>query len=143
MVWRSKTARYRAWPSTWYRPRSAALLLSLFVALVPLGQVRAANTTAPSWTRYRGASTNNALVPQAGQAVSWRSPVIQQDELFDVSVVGNRVYAVGSGVRHGVYAFDRQTGRLLWGTVVDNLVMSEPIVVGTRLFIGTGNNTFF
>jgi len=62
------------------------------------------------------------------------------DNMRAVSVVGDRVYAIGVGKAHGVYALNRATGALVWMRRLDNVVMSQAIVVGGRVFVGTGNN---
>lgn len=96
-----------------------------------------------SWTRYRIDASNNALIAgTTGPAVSWRSPTIQ-DQIFAVSVVGDRVYAVGTGATPGVYALNRSNGQLVWGRKLANQVMTQPLVVGGRLFIGMGTNGQF
>lgn len=53
------------------------------------------------------------------------------------AVVAGTVYL---GAMNGcVSALDARSGRLLWSVPLDNQVMSEPLVVGGRVFVGTGN----
>jgi len=104
--------------------------------------VAAANSTgqAAAWTRYHYDPSNNALISEPHRAaVSWRSPVVQ-DKIRAVSIVGETVYAIGAGKAHAVYALDRTTGKPLWTTPLDNVIMSQAIVAGGRVFVGTGNN---
>jgi len=106
------------------------------------GAVAAANSTgqAAAWTRYHYDPSNNALISEPHRAaVSWRSPVVQ-DKIRAVSIVGETVYAIGAGKGHAVYALDRTTGKPLWTTPLDNVIMSQAIVAGGRVVVGTGNN---
>src|SRR5439155_26419178 len=67
----------------------------------------------------------------AGQTTLMKHPL---------SVVGARVYAVGAGAAHAVYAFNRANGQLLWTRVLDHIVMTQPLVAGNRIVVGSGNN---
>lgn len=57
-----------------------------------------------------------------------------------VSVVGDVLYAESDAGY--VYALDASSGRLLWSTQVDNAAMGDPLVVGGRVFVGTGDTGF-
>ncbi len=127
------------------RQLSLALLVVILqpVALSVHGSATAAaGSPAPvtAWTRYHYDPSNNALIAEPHRAaVSWRSPVVQ-DKIRAVSIVGETVYAIGAGKAHAVYALNRTTGKPLWMTPLDNVIMSQAIVAGGRVFVGTGNN---
>ncbi len=124
--------------------RILVVLLAIALLTVPIAGTTAARGAAQqpltAWTRYHAYPSNNALVTAPAQGtVSWRSRVMP-DNMRAVSVVGDRVYAIGVGTAHGVYALNRATGALVWTSRLDNVVMSQAIVVGGRVFVGTGNN---
>src|SRR5690348_10302912 len=126
------------------RSRILAPLLTVALVAVPIAATMAATRVAQppltAWTRYHAYPSNNALVTAPARGVvSWRSRVMP-DNMRAVSVVGDRVYAIGVGKAHGVYALNRATGALVWMRRLDNVVMSQAIVVGGRVFVGTGNN---
>ena len=132
-------ARHRA--THWLGATLVAL--SVCAGSVPSIRILAATLEPTAWTRYHSTSSSNALVTQSGvPPVSWRSPSLKE-QVYAVSVVGNRVYGDGVGKPSAVFALDRGSGKLLWRTTVDNWAMSQPLVVGTRLFVGTGDQTYF
>jgi outer membrane protein assembly factor BamB len=57
-----------------------------------------------------------------------------------VTVVGDTVFAESDA--GFVYALDAVTGRLRWRASVDNAAMGNPIVVGGRVFVGSGDTGF-
>ncbi|HEY8286828.1 MAG TPA: PQQ-binding-like beta-propeller repeat protein, partial [Chloroflexota bacterium] len=120
------------------------MLLALCLAVASLPSLGALAVPQPTeWTRYHVDSSNNALVTQSDAApVAWRSPNLGQ-QVYTVSVVGNRVYGDGVKGKPTAFALDRATGKLLWSTPLDNGAMSQPLVVGNRVFIGSGNQTYF
>lgn len=131
-----RTTRWRAGPFL-------ALCVCLCALALPPLRVQAATLQPSTWTRYHFEPGNNALVTQSGVApVSWRSADLAQ-QVYTVSVVGNRVYGDGIKGKDSAFALDRSTGKLLWNTPVDNWAMSQPLVVDNRVFIGSGNQTFF
>lgn len=132
------------------RATIAVVLMMLGAAafLPPAGATSIAATTPSSatpvqqasWLSYHGDPSNNALfAPWSTPAASWRSASVQ-DEMFAGSVVGDTVYAAGAGQTHAVYAINRANGQIRWAQIVNNLVMTQPIVVAGRVFVGTGNN---
>lgn len=57
-----------------------------------------------------------------------------------VSVVGSTLYAeTDSG---SLFALDARTGKLLWTYRTTNSLMGNPVVVGGRVFVGTGNSNW-
>jgi len=79
-----------------------------------------------------------------GAALGPRSAPVKTTQFLGsavgVSVVGNVVYAESdSGY---VYALDAVTGRQLWRARTDNAAMGDPIVVGGRVFVGSGDTGF-
>lgn len=57
-----------------------------------------------------------------------------------VSVVGSTLYAeTDSG---SLFALNARTGKLLWTYRTTNSLMGNPIVVGGRVFVGTGNSNW-
>lgn len=102
----------------------------------------AAPAATGEWLHYHAAAGSAAPVGDSQGAVSWRSPKIN-DQIFALSVVGNRVYATGTGAKPAVYALNRDNGQPIWARQVDNTVMTQPIVANGRVFIGTGDNTYF
>jgi len=119
------------------------MVLVLSLSSLPSRGTLAATLQPTEWTRYHGDSSNNALVTQAGAApVAWRSPKLGQ-QVYTVAVVGSRVYGDGVKGKPTAFALDRSTGKLLWSTPLDNGAMSQPLVVGNRVFIGSGNQTYF
>jgi len=121
----------------------AASILGLCVLTMPPLEAHAAEVQPTEWTRYHVDSSNNALIKQAGVApVAWRSPKLAQ-QAYTVSVVGNRVYGDGVKGKFAALALDRRTGKVIWNVPLDNGAMSQPLVVGNRVFIGSGNQTFF
>lgn len=122
------------------RPVATALAVCAAVTLALVGAAPPAQATQAQWLDYHDGPSNNAVMNEPGrQAVSWRSPKVA-DRILGVSVVGDRVYAIGAGKTHAVYALDRASGKIAWQRVVDNIVMTQPIVVNGRVFVGTGNN---
>lgn len=57
-----------------------------------------------------------------------------------VTVVGGILYAESDSGH--VYALDAATGQQIWRAKVDNSAMGNPIVVGGRVFVGTGDTGF-
>lgn len=122
--------------------RLAGALLLLGATLGSAGAMAAPSSGSASWLRYHNDASNNAVFAGPAQAsVSWRSPALR-DSIIGVSVVGDTTYAVGVGKTHGVYALNRANGQLIWNRRLDNQVMSQPIVVHGRVFVGTGNAYF-
>lgn len=129
----------KRWREAVVRFAPIALLLAASLAASPAGQARASAENG-SWTSYHRSASNNAAFTEPGQAaMSWRS-VTMKDEILAVSVVSDTVYAAGAGQTHAVYALSRRSGQPIWGRLVDNVVMTQPIVAGGRVFVGTGNN---
>ncbi|MGH2409367.1 MAG: PQQ-binding-like beta-propeller repeat protein, partial [Chloroflexota bacterium] len=136
---RSRAPRIPAW--RWFA--GTLLALCLAAASLPSLGTLAAVPQPTEWTRYHVDPSNNALVNQLGAApVAWRSPNLGQ-EVYTVAVVGNRVYGDGVKGKPTAFALDRATGKLLWSTPLDNGAMSQPLVIGNRVFIGSGNQTYF
>ena len=139
-----RTARLpKRWRETLVRFAPIALLFIALQAAPPAGQARADTASATgngSWTSYHRSASNNEAFTEPGQAaMSWRS-VTMKDEILAVSIVTDTVYAAGAGQTHAVYALNRRNGQPIWGRLVDNVVMTQPIVAGGRVFVGTGNN---
>lgn len=57
-----------------------------------------------------------------------------------VSVVQGTVYAESDS--GAVYALDAADGRPIWQRTLTNQAMGNPVVVGGRVFVGTGNSDF-
>ena len=128
-------------------PRAAVVAILTCGAGTTLFRRAPAADAAPSatgeWLHYHADASGNPA-PAGGQygAVAWRSPKIN-DQIFALSVAGSRVYATGTGAKPAVYALNRDNGQAIWARQVDNLVMTQPIVADGRVYIGTGDNTYF
>jgi outer membrane protein assembly factor BamB len=122
-------------------------LLGRFAAQCPVDPVRSAQA-APldptlglaSWTTFQGSAGHNLVLPGAvGQdplSTSWTFRPGAEMTMAP-SVVGGIAYL--SSLNGCVYALDAASGQPLWAFHTDNEVMSEPLVVGGRVFVGTGN----
>ncbi len=119
------------------------------VLAVGSGPAAGAAAGAPTtWTTFLGSVSRNPVVPDGGGAsptldVSWRFPVApaRADSIVAApSVVGGVAYF--GAMDHRVYALHVQTGKPLWSFLANNQVMSQPLVVGGRVFFGTGNKRF-
>lgn len=152
MVWSLTFALVNAMamrrPRCGRRATLAVVLLLGAAAVLPPARTLSRAATPPStatpvqatWLSYHSDPSNNALYsPWSAPAATWRSASVQ-DEMFAASVVGDTVYAAGAGQTHAVYAIDRANGQIRWARIVNNVVMTQPIVVAGRVFIGTGNN---
>lgn len=88
------------------------------------------------WTQTGMYASRNAVFG-TGPGVSWsfntHGPLKGQ-----VSVVDGVAYVTTNGGR--IYALDATTGKEIWMAKAGNKVMNAPIVVGSRVFVGEGNN---
>lgn len=88
------------------------------------------------WTMMGGGPARNAVFGSGG-GVSWTfragGPIIGP-----ASVVDGVVYFGTNAGR--VDAVNALTGRQLWSVRTGNMVMSAPVVVGNRVYVGEGNN---
>ncbi len=123
------------------------LALWLLPPCVPTSAVAAtrhapAPSVAPTatWSSYHGNVSNNALFTEPGRApVRWRSAAVQ-DQAFAISIVGDTVYVAGAGNTHAIYALNRANGQIAWAQILNNIIMTQPIVAAGRVFVGAGNN---
>ncbi len=125
--------------------------LALALWLLPLCVLRSAVAASPhipvppvassaAWSSYHGNVSNNALFAEPGRAtVRWRSATVQ-DQAFAMSIVGDTVYVAGAGNTHAVYALNRANGQITWAQILNNIIMTQPIVAAGRVFVGAGNN---
>ncbi len=90
-----------------------------------------------AWKMYQGGPTHNAVFPWAALDASW---VVQFREKINagMAIDGDRLFT--DSFDHGVYALDIRTGRLLWSTSTDNVVMSTPVVRDGIVVVGTGKD---
>lgn len=92
------------------------------------------------WPSFQGGPLHNLALPGRGRgtalSASWRFHA-NDSIVMAPTVVGGVAYA---GSMDGcVYALDVSSGRLIWSFPAANQVMSEPVVVGHRVFFGAGN----
>jgi len=148
----------------------AGALAALGVATT-VSTVASTTSAAPSsWTMDAGGPEHNAVFDTAGAASTaghaWRFAEVHAIALtspppetnvvgrlrasvrttqtlgnaLGVSVVGSSVYAESdSGV---LYKLDAATGRMVWSSTFVNEAMGNPIVVGSRVYVGLGNSDF-
>jgi outer membrane protein assembly factor BamB len=111
-------------------------------------EVSAASTNAgPSqWTKYAFNAANNPVDESpsvAGWSVDWTYNA--PEPLQQASEANGVVYASGDGTAPGdgnIYAFDAQTGTLLWKRQLNNMSMTTPLVADGLVFVGSGNQSF-
>lgn len=104
---------------------------------IAMSQPVNAATPAKPWTMYQASPTHNAVYPDAKLEASW---IVQFKEKINAGLAfdGDRLYT--DSFDHNVYALDARTGRLLWKTTTDNVVMSTPVVKDGIVIIGTGKD---
>lgn len=79
----------------------------------------------------------------AGWSASWSYTA--PEPLQQASIAGGVVYASGDGTSPqdgNIYAFDAQTGSLLWRQHLNNMSMTTPVVARGMVFVGSGNQSF-
>ncbi len=111
-------------------------------------QVSAASTNAgpTQWTKYALNAGNNPVDESpavAGWSVDWTYNA--PEPLQQASEANGVVYASGDGTAPGdgnIYAFDAQTGTLLWRRQLNNMSMTTPVVADGLVFVGSGNQSF-
>ena len=86
---------------------------------------------------YQGGPTHNAVYPTAKMEASW---VVQFREKMNagLGVDGDSLFT--DSFDHNVYAMNMRTGRLLWKTTTDNVVMSTPVVKDGIVIVGSGKD---
>jgi len=90
-----------------------------------------------SWPMYQGGPTHNAVFPGEQPDASWT--VQFRDKInAGLAVDGDRVYT--DSFDHNVYALDLRSGRLLWSTSTNNVVMSTPVIQDGIVIVGTGKD---
>ncbi len=120
----------------WLLPSSALGSAVAATPYVPVPPV----TLAAAWSSYHGNVSNNALFAEPGRApVRWRSAAVQ-DQAFAMSIAGDAVYVAGAGNTHAIYALNRANGQVVWAQILNNIIMTQPIVAAGRVFVGAGNN---
>lgn len=98
-----------------------------------------ANIYPQSWEQFGLSESNNAQYVTTVQKQSW-SASIGSSAHGGLSLVKGELY-VGDNANE-VSALNAKTGAKIWTTVLNNQVMTEPIVVKDSVFVGTGNNQF-
>lgn len=94
-----------------------------------------------NWTSYGRGGTHNAIVsPSSHFSTNWTRQFSQP--LMQPAVVRGVVYVGGIGTHPAVYALNAKTGTTLWKTSVNNQVMTTPVVIDGKVFVGTGNHNF-
>lgn len=106
-------------------------------ALGPSGTAVAGEAASPPWPSYQLRSDHNAVVRSDSLIGSWTFDVRSRIN-GGLAVDGETVYA--DAFDHTVMALRLEDGALRWRTAVPNVVMSTPIVVHGRVFVGTGTN---
>lgn len=117
--------------------KAAAVTAQIAVSLLLAAPQAGAQVSWPAeWTQTGMYASRNAVFG-TGSGVSWTfdtgGPLKGQ-----VAVVDGVVYVTTNHDR--VYALDASTGRQIWMAKTGNKVMNAPIVVGSRVFVGEGNN---
>ncbi len=141
------TGGLAVWPRL--RPVVAAvgaLAVAMAVVLVAKGAQAAppAGAGPSAWTTLQGAADRNPVVPVSGAraaslAASWRLPT--GGSIVAAPAIVRGVAYFGS-MDHRVYAVNVASGREIWSFQADNQVMSEPLVVGGRVFFSSGNKGY-
>lgn len=109
----------------------------LFFICIILPDLVSAETN-DDWTQYRFNTKNNPVIKN-DSLEQVESVISTDDEIRSTPVVvGNRVF-VGNHNSGNLYAFDLETGKLLWQNEAPNWVHSEMIYVNNQLFVGYGN----
>lgn len=99
-------------------------------------------------TRFMKYALNRPNNPVIDAASTWRRrwTFSAGEPLQQASMARGVVYAAGdgktSGRDHRVYAVDAKNGRLLWRTHLNNMSMTTPVVLGSRVFVGSGTQEF-
>ncbi|HTX59654.1 MAG TPA: PQQ-binding-like beta-propeller repeat protein [Verrucomicrobiae bacterium] len=110
-------------------------MLGALAALCACGGAGPAGTMA--WPMYQNGTTHNAIVASSLPGVSWSRDLhakINGGLAYD----GVRLFAVDFDRK--LTALDPQTGRILWQSGGDDVLMSTPIVAENLVFVGSGTN---
>lgn len=104
---------------------------------VPVPMPTVVTGSSPRWLMYQGGSDHNAVLPAVRINASW---VVQFKEKINAGLAfdGRALYT--DSFDHNVYALDPRSGRLLWKTATDNVVMSTPVVKDGVVIVGTGKD---
>ncbi len=110
------------------------------------------HSTAPSGTygptRFIKYAENQSNNPVMDMGSTWRQrwTFSAGEPLQQASIARGVIYAAGDGKArsrdHRVYAVDAKTGHLLWRTRLNNMSMTTPVVLGPRVFVGSGTQEF-
>ncbi len=130
-------------------PRAVRLpagLIAALVALLLLAALDVASHLRPSshqldgWTAFDGGPSHNAVVsPTAGSGQRFFTK-LPGGVVGGLSWAGGVLY--GGGLDGSVFAMSARSGKLLWITHLPNSVFCPPSVVGSRVFVGIGNDIF-
>ena len=128
------TARIK-WP--WYSAAVAALVASISWPLHNTGSVTDPALGLTSSTMFRTHAARAHHSPPL--SVSW---TYNGGAVMNPVVVRGVVYGGTVTNPYMVVAINATTGKILWQTPVNNQVMTKPVVVGGKVFVGTGNSLF-
>jgi outer membrane protein assembly factor BamB len=122
--------------------------LGLGVGLLAGAGLPAAASAPRAWTTFLGSLSRNPVVPDgrgtpADLSVAWGFRVApgRADSIVAAPSVVDGVAYFGA-MDHMLYALNIRSGAVLWSFRADNQIMSQPLVVGGRVFFGTGNKRF-
>ncbi|MCL4318352.1 MAG: PQQ-binding-like beta-propeller repeat protein [Firmicutes bacterium] len=94
-----------------------------------------------NWTSYALGGKHNSIVDSDSNfSANWTRQFSQP--LMQPAVVRGVVYVGGIGTNPAVYALNAKTGATLWKTPLNNQVMTTPVVIHGKIFVGTGNHNF-
>ena len=90
-----------------------------------------------TWPMYQSATTHNAVVASSLGGVSW-SRDLHAKSNGGIAYDGVRLYVDDFDGK--LNALDPQTGRIVWQTGGDDVLMSTPVVAENLVFVGSGTN---
>ncbi len=89
------------------------------------------------WTTFQFSSTHNAVLAHPAIAARWN---IQLPDKTNGGMALWKGLLVTDNFDGSVYAVDARTGALRWKTLVDNVVMSTPVVADGITVVGSGRD---
>lgn len=116
-------------------------LLFIAILLTDVSHVFAKDVGQRDWTQYRFNSSNNPVIDN-NELDLFNQPIKTTNQIRSTPVVADNKVFVGNHKSGKLYAFNLNTGELLWKNQAPNWVHSEMIYVDGQLFVGYGNRYF-
>ncbi|NMP21046.1 PQQ-binding-like beta-propeller repeat protein [Sulfobacillus harzensis] len=130
----------------WLLPVVAGLAVGVGMAAAASPPRRPTSVVGPAaFVKYGENSSNNPVVAADRFRGDWTFSA--KEPLQQASIAHGVIYASGDGDMaggqdHRIYAVDAKTGHLLWSTRLDNMSMTTPVVLGNRVYVGSGTQQF-